>query len=200
VSILIHPRSTGDVVPLWWWRVARLLLFGLVLGGGITALLLANGAADPPRAGSLWAAKNTSGLSSIQVSGEQAITRFELPERPFTLEISALFADQSDPLASWAVVFDNAVRIEIYVDAYFSVAPFLPNSVSFFHIKPAGKANELYLNVSVNGEATLRINREIAWQGQFPAATYAILRAKSDTDSVLRIERIDLYASVTNSP
>src|SRR5215475_1053035 len=98
----------GDL-PLWLWRVGRAGLIGVVILGAAGILALAAGAADPPRAGPL--AWNDGPLPGFSIPARSKLTLnrvIDLPAPPFTLEITAQLASNSDSAAAWGLQFDSA--------------------------------------------------------------------------------------------
>jgi hypothetical protein len=164
------------------FALARAALLLVILGGAGLAFILNSGAADPPLVGPL-------NYSAGHIEpGANLDQQYPLPDPPYTLQVSAQFSADSDPLAWWSLTFDSGAAIKITADAYFSLPPLLPDSISFFHIRPVGQANEIYLNVEASGAATLRLNREIAWQGTFPTShTWRIHADRAGRLTVLSI-------------
>jgi hypothetical protein len=160
------------------FALARLVLLLLILGGALLMLVLAEGAADPPLAGSLRYSAGP--FPAVEIGPDTILDQhYTLPAPPYTLQVSAQFSAESDPLAWWSLTFDSGVAIKITADAYFSLPPLLPDSISFFHIRPVGQPNEIYLSVEASGAATLRFDHEIAWQGNFPPSHAWGIRAGS---------------------
>jgi hypothetical protein len=182
------------------WKLAHFAVFFALLGGIVLALILSAGAADPPYAGPIWFSDGTP--ISLDVPASQTIPAgnpIVLPTGSYTLEISAAYSADSDPMAGWAISFVKAdqvvLEIWLYNDAYFSMPPVFPDSASFFHIRPAGKVNQLYLDRRANGDAVLRFNREIAWHGKIIEADQIRLRARGGplSASHLIIEQRVIY-------
>jgi hypothetical protein len=187
------------VPPRRLFSLARLTLLLLILGGALLALILAAGAADPPLAGP---PRYTAGpFPAVEVGPDTILDQhYPLPDPPYTLQVSALFSAGSDPLAWWSLTFDSGAAIKITSDAYFSLPPLLPDSISFFHIRPVGQTNEIYLNVEPSGAATLRIDREIAWQGNFPSSHAWGIRAGSGViRGRLTVLRVTCFAPATSA-
>jgi hypothetical protein len=160
------------------FHLARLTLFLLIICGALLTLILARGAADPPLAGPLLYSAGP--FPAVEVGPDTILDQhYTLPDPPYTLQVSAQFSAESDPLAWWSLTFDSGAAIKITADAYFSLPPLVPDSISFFHIRPVGQANEIYLNVEASGVATLRIDHEIAWQGSLPPSHAWGIRAGS---------------------
>lgn len=183
-------------MPRWLWRAARGALMGVILIGAALAFILAAGAADPPRAGPL--SFGFGPLPPVEAAPGAVIRlprRLALPTPPYTLEVEARLEAGSDPLGWWGVAFDNGAQITVMADAYFALPPLIPESQPFFHIRPPGEANRLYVHVLPDGAATLRLNSEIAWEGNFPPARSAVIRAGGMTESVrLIVIRAALYS------
>jgi hypothetical protein len=80
---------------------------------------------------------------------------------------------------------------------FFAVSPMQPNSTPFIHIRPPGESNRLTIDVDMVGQATLRINDEIAWRGQLsPARTARIqLRGGRQSTTHIDIQHAALYAA-----
>ena len=179
------------------------MLLGVIGIGLVTAVLLSGGAADPPRAGGLiWqAGPLPDAVASVYYSTIVG-SSIDLPARPYTLEVTGQLAAGSDPAASWGITCDTAETtgspFSILLDGqgFFSVPPFQPDSMPFIHIHLVGQSNKLTLNVEESGQATLRINDEIAWRGTIPDARHAqiVLIGGSGTNSRLSVLWLALYA------
>jgi len=169
------------------WITARLALIGLVLAGAALAVILAAGAANPPLAGPLC-------VEHVNPAPETTIT---LPPPPYTLLIDG--AISGEWRAWWGIAIDASppVRITITADAYFRVEPVLTDATSFFHIRPPGQNNQLYLDVRRSGQAELRINEEIAWQGTFTQLGAARSAHLVSGDGALRLARLRIYCGTT---
>ncbi len=151
------------------WRLLRLGLGGLLIGGAALSLALALGLADPPRYGRLYA--QAEGLD-IAVA---------LPAPPFTLIVEATWRADASPLHTWQLVFADATgapqfALSVHGDASFALAPPQADSLGFIHLRRPPESNEIWLHLSPT-EATLRLNRELAWRGALPAAARAQLIA-----------------------
>ena len=133
------------------------------IGGLILTALLALGLADPPRIGFLqWQADSP-------------------PQEPmplpaaYTLELTARNDGRAD--SAWGIrLTDREKSLTILIDnqGYLSVSSDDRLHWSEFpHIRPSA-SNQLYLNVELDGVATLRINHEIAWEGTVNAHSWEI--------------------------
>ncbi len=180
------------------WRVTRLAFAGLIGIGGVVVLILAVGAADPPRAGPLLLQLGPLAPTDSQPGQSQVIQAFDLPAAPYTLEVTVELAANSDPATVCSLVFPPSdFGITLDGQGFYSVYPTLPDSMPFIHIRPVGSTNKLALNVEQNGQGTLRINDEIAWQGPVSTLSRAELRVtggRTRTSRVL-IPQISLYST-----
>ncbi len=179
------------------WRSAWIALLTVVGLGVIVLVVLAGGAADPPRAGSLvW--------SAGPLPGTPLPTHYTIPAAlslPYTLEIEAQFSTDSDANALWEIVFENSgnsapqFAIVLRDHRFFAIPPLQPDSIPFIHIRPAGEPNKLALDVEADRQATLRINDEIAWRGVVPTASTATIRSVGTASPTSRfvIRRVALY-------
>jgi hypothetical protein len=96
-------------IPRWLWYGAWGALSVVVCGGLTLAFLLANGAADPPRAGPLvWQSGPLPTLSASPNYTTVAPDPIPLFRVPYTLEIAARFSVDSDPAAAWGIMLDPA--------------------------------------------------------------------------------------------
>jgi hypothetical protein len=156
---------------------ARFSLLILLLGGIGLAIALSAGLADPPTAGNLIA---TIPPAQITIPPNQPIQHSiarPLPVfPPYTLILIAQLDNGSDPDAQWGIQLcnrpncDNAFELLLTTDGFFNLHPFASDTSRFIHLHPADQPNEIYLNVESSGHATLRLNHEIAWEGQFPTS------------------------------
>jgi hypothetical protein len=183
------------------WQAVRLFFAAVIVGGGIMILALAAGAADPPRAGPLkWQHEPIAPLV-IPPNHTTIIATLDLPAAPYTLEVTAQFSALSDPGAKWGIVFPQS-NSGIFIDSqgFFSVPPSVPDSMPFMHIRPVGHPNKIALNVEQNGQATLRINDEIAWRGEIPPESSAELRAWGGRtrESEIVIPQVSLFYPQSN--
>lgn len=94
---------------------------------------------------------------------------------PYTMIARAGFSKDSDTQVGWGLALcpsDNAdcendqVVLSIFSDGFFRFSPVSADTTWFVHIRPNGQENEAQIEVDVDGKATLRINNEIAWQGE----------------------------------
>lgn len=144
------------------WRALRLALIGVLIGGFSLSVALALGFADPPRHKTLHA-------ESKALEGA-----LRLPRAPFTLIAHGAWSAQASPLDSWHLIFsaEGAPRftLSLHGDASFSLAPLQADSLAFIHLRTPPAANEVWLHVDER-EATLYLNRELAWRGALPQVT-----------------------------
>src|SRR5258707_8506027 len=102
-------QSSKRDVPLWLWWLMRVGFLGTLILGLAGVIVLENGAADPQRAGLL--AWENGPLPEISIPARSAFTldnSVQLPAPPFTLEVTAQLAANSDPAASWGLQFDSS--------------------------------------------------------------------------------------------
>jgi hypothetical protein len=187
-------KSQYDDVPLWLWRAARIGLLAIIGLGAVTAILLSLGIANPPRSGTL--VQEFGSLSSMAVPANYTTeigSSIALPGRAYTLEIAA----QTSSDVTWGITFKGASPFKVNIDSrgFFSVPPFVPDSTPFIHIHT--ESNKVALDVDATGQATLRINDEIAWRGAIPAAAAARIHVTGGRKAASQfiIQRIALYIS-----
>ncbi len=160
-----HDRNAETTVddsdaPRWLWRLAVLILAGVVIVGLAGAILLTGGAADPPRAGPLrWSVEALPG-DCLHVDG------LSLPalSPPFTLESVAEAQNGPDTFTSWGVWLGSpeaGPRWEVLPPGYYRHDG---QTIPFHHVR-AGQ-NELRLDVLSGGRYVLRLNRERAAEGE----------------------------------
>jgi hypothetical protein len=167
-------------------RAVRLMLSMLIVGGVALAVALVAGIADPPTAGNLMMDISTAEINippNQQIQHRIALERDLYP--PYTLVVKAQFVDVSDADAQWGIQVcdkvghldcgESGVLVLLTNDAYFNVYPFAPDTSRFVHLRMGGESNEIYLNLDGSGHAIIRLNREIAWEGQFPTTAYPTL-------------------------
>ncbi len=186
--------SRHDDVPFWLWRGAWIAFLALLTLGAVMVALLSGGLADPPRAGpAVWQVGQLVNIHAPPNYTIELHSPIALPNRPYTLEIEATVID-----ASWGVTFDDAAQFGIDVDGrgFFSVRPFQPDSTPFIHIRR--ESNKVALNVELSGQATLRINDEIAWRGVAPAAGYTTVHATGRKTQPGQVERMTITLSHAN--
>lgn len=146
--------------PCWLWRLAVLSLIGVALIGLVGAILLAGGAADPPRAGPLRWSVEAPLAACLDVEGLQ-LPRLSLP---FTLELAAEAQNGPDTLVSWGVWLESpeaGLRWEVLPPGYYRYGE---QTIPFHHIHAGW--NELRLDMA-EGRSVLRLNRERAAEGEF---------------------------------
>lgn len=177
------------------WRSVWIAL-ATVIGLGLAALVvLAGGAANPPRAGSLiW--------SGGPLPETPLPIHYIIPTTlaaPYTLEVEGQFSTNSDPTALWEIIGETPGKpspqfaIILRDHRFFAVLPMQPDSIPFIHIRQAGEVNKLTLNVEADQQATLRINDEIAWRGVVPVATTARIHAIGTGSSHFVVGRMTVY-------
>jgi len=81
---------SGETIPLFLWRLAWGGLFAVIAIGVLALVVLASGAADPPRAGPL-------------IYQSTNATSIPLPNTPYTLEVTGRFSQTADPTSSWGI-------------------------------------------------------------------------------------------------
>jgi hypothetical protein len=188
----VHFNPKRDV-PNWLWHSARLALVGVIGLGAIMVILLAGGIANPPRAGRAIFEIGPLADSTIPPNYTSEFSpSIALPRGAFTLEVEANVTGD----AHWGILFDDQSHFGVEVNSrgFFSVPPYLPDSMPFIHIR--AESNRVALNVESSGQATLRINDEIAWRGINPAANaFTIYASGGKTQSSrVRIQRVAVYA------
>lgn len=187
-------NSSGDV-PLWLWRLIRAALMGVVMLGVIGVLALSTGAADPQRAGP--AAWDNGPLLEIAIPIRSAFMLdkpINLPAPPFTMEITAQLAANSDPAASWGLEFDSS-SFGIMLNGYRFLALLPGDLMPFIHVRGLGEANKITFDVDSQNQGTWRINDEIAWRGITPALHVARVAVRGGPNSAawLTVQRIALF-------
>ncbi|MEP7289205.1 MAG: hypothetical protein ABI947_25930 [Chloroflexota bacterium] len=190
-----------DEMPAWMQRTAWSIFIGVLIIGVITVILLASGAADPPKAGLLiW----DSGPFTAQVNPKQSVSltdTFPLPYAAYTLEVTGSLSHTSDSLAAWGIAFADTAHVpfSVFVNGYrfFSMSPAQPDFTPFIHLR--ADSNKITLDVDKSGWAVVRLNDEIAWRGQSPPSHQIAIRFQGgDTRSAqFVIQHIAVYALET---
>jgi hypothetical protein len=192
----LTPESP-ELARSWWWG-ARLGLLMLVVGGGVLALALALGAADPPRAGALWARYD---LLDAPPDSEIVV-----PPAPYTLEVSGRCREGAAAEATWGVALhaltdaDPSARatVQLHLDSvgFYAMPPLVNDTTYFIHLRHGGQPNTLTLHLEADDHATLHLNHEIAWQGAMPGLRNGTrLRwVNSPLDAPCRPESLAIYA------
>jgi hypothetical protein len=160
------------------WRLSLLLSLGVVTGGTLLIVVLAFGAADPPRSGVLvWQANSDEHWQTKYA--EDSSTFYQAPvsisSLPFTLELAA--ENKGSPDSAWGLWLETEPDLWLVLvsrEGYFAAGSThgdqgrysLSNSIldwrEFLHIRPRTK---IYLHVDAGSSATLRLNDEVAWTG-----------------------------------
>lgn len=126
------------------------------------ALVLAGGAADPPRAARL--------VSEVWAGSIAAVPTIVLDGPPTTIEAVVVFATPVTAEAQWGLTLTRVGRdvmcVSVDSQGFFTLTPYLSDTTFFIHLKRGEQPNEIYLHLEADGMATLRLNREIAWQGR----------------------------------
>ncbi|MCS6872829.1 MAG: hypothetical protein RML95_15350 [Anaerolineae bacterium] len=162
------------------WRALRLSLLALIVFGAVLSAALALGAADPPR------------HHRLHTESETLEGAWQLPEPPFTLIARGTWSERASPLDSWHLIFtgaDGALRLtlSLHGDASFALAPLQADALGFIHLRRPPETNEVWLHVTAH-EATLRLNRELAWRGTLPSMARVQLRgAQALRSATLRL-------------
>lgn len=179
---------SGDALPRRILRVAWVALLMALSGGALLALALAAGAADPPLAG-----------PRTLVTARFERGEYELPAPPYTLEVEGIFPAAAPLEAHLRLDFFNPGEppqhsLIVYSDGYFALLPYVPDPVSFIHVRR--ERNRVYLYVEPDGAATLRLNQEIAWQGKLaPARRVRIRGENAPPGQPIRFENLALSAA-----
>jgi hypothetical protein len=158
------------------WRVVVAGLMVTVAAGITLVVVLANGAANPPRAAML-VENFPSDESFVHITAfdrdDQLLLRLPrltgMPaSKPYTLEATAANSGEVD--SGWGFWVDNRYFI---VDnqgyALCSDATGQTSWFEFIHLRP-NEANTLYLHITLYGNATFRINGEVACVTNLPGA------------------------------
>lgn len=161
------------------WHLALSIFLITIIAGIAVVILLALGAANPPRAGELvWQADTAHGWPLLPYSGQfdLHIARISLPQSPFTLEIIA--SNEGTPASAWGLWLRTSDGIQSFLvsnEGYMSISnDENAHWAQFIHVRAA--TNKLYLHVQDDQAATFRINDEIAWQGTImPLADWGIV-------------------------
>jgi len=182
----IKPASSA--IPLWLHRVVTLALLATPGAAALTALLIALGAADPPRAAQrIWQAADwrwVGGSALALAPGEAGWTTapVSLPANTrFTLDVRARLLSGSDPGAAWGVWLAAAdgsrivyaVSGEGYITTRRCPPGDLPPTLEacpalrpewrwtpYPRANPPGATNRLELHREAPGQVRLRLNRE----------------------------------------
>ena len=141
----------------------------MIASGVLLIVLLSLGVADPPRTGRLqWQVQSPYTWPEQHESAEIIFLKapHDLPDA-FTLELTA--TNDGPPDSAWGIQFTHAeppVTILIDNQGYFSVSTNTqPIWAEFIHLA-ARQPNTLTLYIE-RKRATLRINDEVAWTGNF---------------------------------
>ncbi|MFO7322726.1 MAG: hypothetical protein DIU68_013425 [Chloroflexota bacterium] len=140
------------------------VLLALLAGSLILIAVSIAGVANPPQAATVMLSiRELAGLSRLD---ERAgIARYgagPLPSPPYTIEAQMLPAGPAPVWGLWLGAAAAPVYILLDNESYFSIG--LNDWRPFLHLRSG--LNRVYLHVDRSGNATLRLNGEIAWQGQ----------------------------------
>lgn len=151
MSHIADETHASTISPLLW-RVMLVNFLIVVLGGGILAFFLINGAANPTR----------EHLVLLNQTAQGDVTA------PFTLELT-------NGKAFALTCNIQTLNFRIRDDGYFSVDNGQPDWRQFHHILRGD--NALHLHVDESGRFIFRINHEIALHGDIesPSCHYAII-------------------------
>jgi hypothetical protein len=163
------PAESNERVSLSKWRVVLAGFIGTIAAGIILVIVLANGAANPPRASALVFEANRLEQLEFLYEGQDSL----LYKLPFELDISSLYtlevtanntASDESAWGIWVGVAEHTpLGILVRDDGYFYTSD--TGWVNFLHIQPI--SNKLYLSVENPSNHSLssvafRINDEIA--------------------------------------
>lgn len=156
-------KST-ELVSLLKWRLVLAALLVTLIGGAALAATLSSGLADPPRATNLIIDHaTTAGLVTDGQLQQPLVASLRSYEFPITIEVAAETSNRGQ--SAWGLWLRSLTGLHIFrlrADGYWSL---LLNGgwQQFIHIRPG--ENMLYLHIDPQGNATFRINDEIAWTG-----------------------------------
>jgi hypothetical protein len=180
------------------WRLALWVLGSVIIGGIILVIVLALGAANPPRAGAiLWETDSASNWPLFE--RKETVNLFRaptpLPTPPFTLELSA--RNSGDAASAWGIWIGNSDTVHMIVvsrEGYMSVSDDEAlHWAEFMHIR--SDLNKIYLDVTTDLNATLRINDEITWTGTLALTDNASWGIALYREPELSWQDIILYAA-----
>ncbi|MBL8133088.1 MAG: hypothetical protein JNL42_14600 [Anaerolineae bacterium] len=160
-----------DALTVRRLRLISALLVLAAVGVSALALLLAAGWADPPTAPRLVLSTGSPAdlpLASLTVPPQdESYAWAALPladlTAPITLQAEAAFGGEQSVWGFWFLPPGRALptRIMIHPAGSYSLSDALPPDwTPFLHIRPA--SNRLYLHVTTEGRAELRVNGELA--------------------------------------
>jgi hypothetical protein len=185
-------------VPQTLWRLAWTILIAVIIVGTVTLIVLANGAANPHRAGPLtW--RHDAVAVSVAANQEHSLDEIALPNAPYTLEITGIMTSANDPGAVWGISFEdsnNPFGIFLNGHRFLSLPPVQSDYRPFIHVRALGQANKITIDVDTDKIISARINDEIAWQGKFTLSDRAHISLKGGpfSDANLQITDIAFYA------
>ncbi len=216
----LQPMKQADDRPPRWIWIAVLSGSGLVVltvAGGILALAL--GAADPPVAGPpIWhdSALDWAGESSLlPQTAAWYVAPVALPNRSFTLRLSAQLAAGSDPSAAWGIWIAQAGGTRavwaISGEGYFTIRACTDQESmledcpavrpewrwgAYNRLHPPGETNQITLHVEDSGELRLRLNDERmgAFVVDMTGEWGIWVRGGRENLSALHWEEVSLYA------
>lgn len=182
--------ESNELVSRFKWRVVMAALMLTIVGGVVVTILLLQGLGDPTYAPQLVIdLTSDEELEVVSPPNYLRVSSLSAEESPITIEVMGSFSAQPD--TSWGIWVQSSSALysfQIRDDGYFSAIP--SGWQEFIHIQPV--ENKLYLHVESDGNATFRINDEIAWIGVLPSdlVEWGVIRP---TDSAIHWRNIRLY-------
>jgi hypothetical protein len=166
--------ESNELVPLFRWRLLLAGFTATIIGCVVLTILLANGIANPPRAafpiGNLPSDESFDPLPAYD-GADQLLRRVPrlagMPASPpLTLEATA--KNEGENGSAWGFWIDNR-RFIVDNQGYASCTDARGQAgwFEFIHLLPQ-QANTLYLHIDPFGNATFRINGEIACEVLVP--------------------------------
>ena len=156
----VSAEST-QLVSRFKWRVVMAALALTMFGGIVLAIVLLQGLGDPYYARNLVVdSVSDEELEVVSQPNYLLVSSFSRHEFPITVEV--IGAMSGEPDTSWGIWVQSSSLLysfRIRNDGYFSAIS--SGWQEFIHIQPS--ENKLYLHIESDGNATFRINDEIAW-------------------------------------
>ncbi len=190
----------NDGVRRQRWAAAALIIFTLLF---IT--LIVGGFLDPKPIGRFDASLPLNSIILPAKSEKLIWLDKPLPEPPYTLRLTAVYEEGELDSGYGLAVGSNVDYLAVAVSplGYLSIWQTGANAVVLLpwqawpHVNAGAQPNEIWLDIRENGEAAIRVNRELLWVDELtaPAGSFGLWGQSFGETAVINFQTYELYTN-----